>query len=230
MARDDMQLSGLQEPAAIRDRTDNAPTTSAPTTNSPHGHVAFEGYLVDRRRWLITHGGELIPLQRKAFDLLLYLLDHRDQVISKETLMGALWSNLVVEESNVTQQMFLLRRALSKHHSGIKIIQTIPGRGYRFVPSLEYPHQETAASGMFLHAHTSRVTMTISEETEDDPPVAVVVQRAVPPTELRWRGFLAVSCALFALGGYGLRCWQEHAEHQDDIHLVSTHQAVPAQM
>ena len=62
-------------------------------------------------------------MQRKAFDLLLYLLDRRDQVVTKETLMQALWSNLVVEESNVTQQIFLLRKALSKHASGLKIIE-----------------------------------------------------------------------------------------------------------
>jgi DNA-binding winged helix-turn-helix (wHTH) protein len=210
-----MQLSGIQ---------------SAHAATSPHGVLAFEGYLIDRRRWLITHRGELIPLQRKAFDLLLYLLDHRDQVIAKETLMGALWSNLVIEESNVTQQIFLLRRALSKHESGIKIIETIPGRGYRFVPSLEYPHPETAASGIFLHTHTSRVTTTISEESEDEPPPTVVVERVTPPTEVRWSRFLAVSCALFALGGYGLRCWQEHADRQDNLHLVSTRQADPTPM
>ena len=141
--RDDMQLSGIQEPAAIRDRKE-----SAHTATSSQGLLAFEGYLIDRRRWLITHHGELIPLQRKAFDLLLYLMDRQDQVVAKETLMGALWSNLVVEESNVTQQIFLLRKALSKHDSGMRIIETIPGRGYRFVPCLEYPTQNTAKSGL----------------------------------------------------------------------------------
>jgi len=225
MVRDDMQLSGIQEPALISDRTEGTHTAT-----SPQGLLAFEGYLIDRRRWLITHRGELIPLQRKAFDLLLYLLDHRDQVVAKETLMGALWSNMVVEESNVTQQIFLLRRALSRHESGKKIIETIPGRGYRFVPSLEYPHQETEASGIFLHAHTSRVTMTIKEESEDEPPPAVVVQRVVRPPQLRRSGFLAVSCALFALGGYGLRCWQEHADSQVNGRLVSNHESVPAPM
>jgi DNA-binding winged helix-turn-helix (wHTH) protein len=223
-----MQLSRIQEPAAIRD--------SSESNHTALGLLAFEGYLIDRRRWLITHRGELIPLQRKAFDLLLYLMDRRDQVIAKETLMGALWSNLVVEESNVTQQIFLLRKALSRHESGIKIIETVPGRGYRFVPSLESPHLESAASGIFLQAHTSRVTMTISEESEvgeeseDDLTPAVVVQRTVPPPKRRWSGFLAASCVLFALGGYGLRCWQDHAERQDNVRLVSNHESVPAPM
>jgi DNA-binding winged helix-turn-helix (wHTH) protein len=203
---------------------------SAHTATMPQGLLTFEGYLIDRRRWHITYRGELIPLQRKAFDLLLYLLDRRDQVVTKETLMGALWSNLIVEESNVTQQIFLLRRALSKHASGTKIIETVPGRGYRFVPTLDYPHQETAPSGILLHAHTSRVTMTISEEAEDESSSAMVVQPVPPPSERRWSRLLAVCCALFALGGYGLRCWQEYAEAPDNVRLVSTHQAVPAPM
>jgi DNA-binding winged helix-turn-helix (wHTH) protein len=142
----------------------------------PGDLAAFEGYVVDRRRWLITHGGEAIPLKRKAFNLLLYLLDHRDQVVHRDTLIDALWGDLIVEEGNVTQQIFLLRKALSRHQSGIKIIETVPGRGYRFVPPLEYPP---------LHP-------------------------AVRHTSQRRAGFVAVACALFALGGYGLRCWQEY--------------------
>jgi DNA-binding winged helix-turn-helix (wHTH) protein len=220
-----MQLSGIQAPGAISDRTE-----SVHAATLPHRLLAFEGYLIDRRRWLISHGGELIPLQRKAFDLLLYLLDRRDQVVAKETLMGALWSNLVVEESNVTQQIFLLRKALSRHRSGTRIIETIPGRGYRFVPSLEYPHPETAASGVFLHAHTSRMTIAVGEESEHESPPAMVIRGVAPPTKQRWSGFLAVSCALFALGGYGLRCWQEHIDLQDSVRLVSTHEEVQPPM
>jgi hypothetical protein len=72
--------------------------------------------------------------------------------------------------------------------------------------------------------------MTVSEESEDELPPAVIVERAVPPPKLRWSGFLAASCALFALGGYGLRCWQDHAERQDNVRLVSNHESVPAPM
>jgi DNA-binding winged helix-turn-helix (wHTH) protein len=178
------------------------------TSTPPHELAAFEGYLIDRRRWLVTHRGEPIPLKRKAFDMLLYFLDHPDEVVDKETLMRALWGNLIVEESNITQQIFLLRKALCKHASGIKIIETIPGRGYRFVPSLEFPSREPAVSGVFLRAHSSRVTMTISEESEDEPkpPVEVVQSNS---RNRRWDGFLAVYCAVFALGGYGLRYWQD---------------------
>jgi DNA-binding winged helix-turn-helix (wHTH) protein len=182
-------------------------TAGAHASTPPQELVAFEGYLIDRRRWLVTHGGEPIPLKRKAFDLLLYFLDHRDEVVDKDSLMRALWGNLIVEESNVTQQIFLLRKALSKHESGIKIIETIPGRGYRFVPTLDFPTREPAASAVFLRAQSSRVTMTISEESEDDPKPTVAAQPW--SGNPRWTGLVALSCVFFALGGYGLRYWQD---------------------
>jgi DNA-binding winged helix-turn-helix (wHTH) protein len=199
-----MQSSGNRELATAAQRT-------ADPRRPPHEFAAFEGYLVDRRRWLITHDGDPIPLKRKAFDLLLYLLDHRDEVVDKDTLMRAVWGNLIVEESNVTQQVFLLRKALSRHESGMKIIETVPGRGYRFVPSLDFPSQEPGASQIYLRAHSSRVTMTISEESEDEPGPAVVVEPAIRSTSRHGTGLIAAACALFALGGYGLRCWQEQS-------------------
>jgi DNA-binding winged helix-turn-helix (wHTH) protein len=197
-----MHLSGNKGLAAAAHDT-----THSHTATPLHELVAFEGYLVDRRRWLITHGGEPIPLKRKAFDLLLYFLDHRDEAVDKDSLMRALWGNLIVEESNVTQQIFLLRKALSRHESAMKIIETIPGRGYRFVPTLAFPTREPATSAVFLRAQSSRVTMTISEESEDEAKPAAPVPRG--STNRRLSGFVAVSCALFALGGYGLRYWQE---------------------
>jgi DNA-binding winged helix-turn-helix (wHTH) protein len=144
-----MHLSGNKGLAAAAHDT-----THSHTATPLHELVAFEGYLVDRRRWLITHGGEPIPLKRKAFDLLLYFLDHRDEAVDKDSLMRALWGNLIVEESNVTQQIFLLRKALSRHESAMKIIETIPGRGYRFVPTLAFPTREPATSAVFLRAQS----------------------------------------------------------------------------
>jgi DNA-binding winged helix-turn-helix (wHTH) protein len=64
-------------------------------------------------------------LNRKSFDMLLFLIDHRNRVASKDGLLQALWPDQFVEESNLTQQVFFLRKALSRHESGAKIIKTI---------------------------------------------------------------------------------------------------------
>ncbi len=105
--------------------------------------IRFEGYEIDRGRWQLRHGNDVLPLNRKTFDLLLYLVERTDRVVTKDELLRALWPESFIEESNLTQQIFLLRRALSKYTPDTKIIETVPGRGYRFaVPVHAAPRPE----------------------------------------------------------------------------------------
>jgi DNA-binding winged helix-turn-helix (wHTH) protein len=90
--------------------------------------VKFENYEIDRARWQLSWNSEPVPLTRKTFDLLMYLVDHADRVVGKDELLEALWPGSFVEESNLSQQIFLLRKALSRHESGAKIIETVPGK------------------------------------------------------------------------------------------------------
>ncbi len=101
-------------------------------TDNETGSVRFEEYEIDLAKWQLRYRDEVLSLSRKTFDLLLYLVEHRDRVVSKNELLGALWPDSFVEESNLTQHIFLLRKTLSRHQSGTKIIETMPGRGYRF--------------------------------------------------------------------------------------------------
>lgn len=116
-----------------------------------NGCVRFEEFEIDRAKWQLRRRDQILPLSRKTFDLLLYLIDHADRVVSKEELLRALWPNSFVEESNLTQHIFLLRKALSRQAPETKIIETVPGRGYRLaVPvtiQAEASQQEQAAAG-----------------------------------------------------------------------------------
>ncbi|CAN0588067.1 unnamed protein product, partial [Ectocarpus sp. 12 AP-2014] len=71
--------------------------------------------------------GEEITLGARAFDVLAYLVEHADRVVSKAELLDAVWAGLMVEESNLTVQIAGLRKAL-----GRETIKTVPGIGYRF--------------------------------------------------------------------------------------------------
>ncbi len=98
---------------------------------------SFHGYVVDRLRWELRWQGRPVKFCRKSFDLLLYLIDHRDRVVSKAELLDELWPGQVVEESNLSQHVFLIRKALALHDSRANIIETVIGRGYRFSAELE---------------------------------------------------------------------------------------------
>ena len=113
--------------------------------------IRFLGYEIDRARWQLRHGGNVLPLNRKTFDLLLYLVDHADRVVTKDELLRALWPESFIEESNLTQQIFLLRRALSKYEPEAKIIETVSGRGYRFALPLQVESRPRPQGGTQVH-------------------------------------------------------------------------------
>ena len=72
-------------------------------------------------------------LTPKAFDLLVYLVEHQGRLVEKSTLMSALWPDTIVEEANLAFQISALRKALDDGGNGETLIQTVPTRGYRFV-------------------------------------------------------------------------------------------------
>jgi pimeloyl-ACP methyl ester carboxylesterase/DNA-binding winged helix-turn-helix (wHTH) protein len=72
-------------------------------------------------------------LTAKVFDTLLYLVEHRGELIDKATLMKAIWPHVVVEENNLNQNISALRRTLGESATEHRFIVTVPGRGYRFV-------------------------------------------------------------------------------------------------
>src|SRR4030095_7778542 len=85
-----------------------------------------------RRALRLRADARRIDLPPRAFDTLLYLVEHAGALVEKHVLMDAVWSNVVVEEGNLTQTIYLLRRALGEQ-SEHQYIVTVPKRGYKFV-------------------------------------------------------------------------------------------------
>jgi TolB-like protein/DNA-binding winged helix-turn-helix (wHTH) protein len=98
----------------------------------------FAGFSLDpRQRLLFGADGEPIPLTARAFDTLLYLVEHPNQLIEKQTLMKAIWPNVIVEDNNLNQNISAVRRALGEIPGEHRFVVTVPGRGFRFVPSVK---------------------------------------------------------------------------------------------
>lgn len=86
---------------------------------------------------LLGPDGKPIPLSSRAFDVLQYLVQHRGEVITKGTLMAAVWPDTIVEENNLNQAVATVRKALGETPEQHRFILTIPGRGYRFVSEVK---------------------------------------------------------------------------------------------
>jgi len=102
---------------------------------------AFGEFRLDLQNRLLRKGNEPIALTPKAFDILVLLIQRGGQVVAKDELMQAVWPDSFVEESNLTQTVFMLRKALGET-SDQRYVLTVQGRGYRFAPKVEaIPHR-----------------------------------------------------------------------------------------
>jgi TolB-like protein/DNA-binding winged helix-turn-helix (wHTH) protein/Flp pilus assembly protein TadD len=117
----------------------------------------FSGYRLDPERRELTRGREPVPLTPKAFEALLALVESRDRVAEKADLMRRLWPDHPVEEGNLTQQIFTLRKALGDSPDGTLFIRTVPRRGYRFAAEVrELPGDGPEPAGRPAHGGLSR--------------------------------------------------------------------------
>jgi Tol biopolymer transport system component/DNA-binding winged helix-turn-helix (wHTH) protein len=93
---------------------------------------AFGNFRLDPAERLLVRYDQAVSLTPKAFDLLLYLVEHRGRLVEKQVLLSALWPNTVVEEANLAYNVSVLRKILDEGRSGPSVIQTVPTKGYRF--------------------------------------------------------------------------------------------------
>ena len=97
----------------------------------------FGDFRLDASKRRLLRGVEPVPLTPKVFDTLLYMVEHRGNVITKDELMAALWPDTAVEENNLGQNISKLRSVLGESRGENRYIATAPGRGYRFVAEVK---------------------------------------------------------------------------------------------
>lgn len=97
----------------------------------------FGEYQLDMKRYELRCGSVLCALERQGFNVLVYLVQHRDRVVAKDELLAQLWPNQSVSESTLTQRLRAVRRALSDSGREQRFIKTVHRRGYRFIATVE---------------------------------------------------------------------------------------------
>lgn len=100
--------------------------------------LIFPPFTFDRDERVLRRDGETVPLAPKAAEALALLLTHPGTLVEKATLRDALWPEGFVEDGNLTQTIYMLRRTLDRDGDGRAYVETIPRRGYRFVPPVAY--------------------------------------------------------------------------------------------
>ncbi len=93
---------------------------------------AFGAFRLDPAEQRLTLDGVAVPLTPKAFELLLFLVEHPGHLLRKDELLAAAWPGTFVEEAVLSVNMSAIRKALSTDPTGAAWIETVPRRGYRF--------------------------------------------------------------------------------------------------
>jgi TolB-like protein/cytochrome c-type biogenesis protein CcmH/NrfG len=104
----------------------------------------FEEYRLDTGTRELKRAEDLIALEPQVFDLLVFLIENRERVVSKDDLMAAVWHGRVVSESTLTSRINAARKAVGDSGEHQALIRTIPRKGIRFVGTVR--HDETASS------------------------------------------------------------------------------------
>ncbi len=97
----------------------------------------FGDFCLDRSQKVLRRGGRPVPLTPKVFDTLEILVENTGQLLEKDELMQRIWQDRFVEESNLTSNIKMLRKALGDDAAKPRFIETVPRRGYRFIADVD---------------------------------------------------------------------------------------------
>jgi len=131
----------------------------------------FGPFRLDPQRRLLTRGLALVPLTPKVIETLVVLIENRDRVVSKDDLMRMLWPDSFVEESNLSQNVFVLRKALGASPQERRYILNVPGLGYQFTEAVREVEEAQLET-------TQELAETVRSESH--AVTRVVVEHVVP--------------------------------------------------
>jgi DNA-binding winged helix-turn-helix (wHTH) protein/Tol biopolymer transport system component len=151
----------------------------------------FGDYVLDAERMVLRGENGVIALPPKALLTLLALVEEHGEVVSKQQLMERVWGDTFVEEGNLSQNIFLLRRELRKSAEGLDYIQTLSKRGYR----LNVPVERVAKPAPAAIAPAN----PDPAEPTDAPPVQPASVQAS-----KWRGRPAMAMLPVLILGLGI--------------------------
>ena len=143
----------------------------------------FGPFILNVDGMTLRRDGQLIQLPPKAFETLTVLVRHHGEMVTKEYLMSAVWPDAHVEESNLTQNVFTLRRKLGQTPEKEEYIQTVPRRGYRIgVPVEELEESRPAPD---------RPAQQLAEQPQE----AAGLKPRLHRTSVLWAGVLVMAAA-----------------------------------
>jgi TolB-like protein/cytochrome c-type biogenesis protein CcmH/NrfG len=109
--------------------------------------LAFCDYVLDEARRELRRGSELIALEPQVFDLLLFLVQNRDRVVTKDDLIASVWNGRIISESTLTSRIAAARLAIGDSGDEQRLIRTYARKGLRFVGEVQAVEEDPVIAG-----------------------------------------------------------------------------------
>src|SRR5215471_12315926 len=96
----------------------------------------FGECILDAERYELQRAGVVVGVEPKVFQVLVYLIEHRDRLVPRDELLEHCWPDTFVSDAALTQCLARVRKAVGEQRGGPLLIKTVHGHGYRFVAPL----------------------------------------------------------------------------------------------
>jgi eukaryotic-like serine/threonine-protein kinase len=149
----------------------------------PEGLFQFGEFQLDPLARTLRREDEIVMLNRRAFDVLLYLVQNPGKVLTRKELLDNVWADTFVDENSLAQSISALRRALEERPGDNNYIVTLPGRGYQFTVPVQVlapvnaaivkdaaPLASHSPSSLIVQQHTIRTSVITEEKTSSAAP------------------------------------------------------------
>ena len=117
---------------------------------------SFADHVLDLERRELKRGSQNIAVEPQVFDLIAYLIQNRDRVVSKDDLISAIWGGRVVSESNLTSRINAARKAIGDNGEQQRLIRTYARKGIRFVGNVDEARSDLIKEAPDLTVSSSR--------------------------------------------------------------------------
>jgi TolB-like protein len=134
----------------------------------------FEDCVLDTDRREFTRGSEPVAIGPQVFDLLLYLVENRAHVVSKDDVLDAVWAGRIVSESTLTSHINAVRKAIGDSGGEQRLLRTIARKGFRFVGEVREIRAQDGASPSATGTAQPEMAPTPMPALPDKPSIAVL--------------------------------------------------------
>jgi TolB-like protein/DNA-binding winged helix-turn-helix (wHTH) protein len=156
------------------------------------GLYRFGQFALDSRKRTLSCGDSPVSLTAKAYDVLLFLAQHPNRLVTKEELLQAVWGDTFVEEGNLTRYVSHLRKALSDASDDTGLIVTIARKGYQFTADVTVDEAADTAKQSAVNVSTAKGSLAATQPGREGP-----ADEAVPRAPEHWhKAAVAGACVV----------------------------------